>query len=174
MSQQRRVGHPKSPAAPIRALYRAINERDYEAGFALLREDFEWLEPEHGLLGGPHRGVDEVQRAIEMQLEVFDEFTIEPEEFHEHGDYVAVPVRQRARWSQRRRGRDPDRAPLDRQERQGDPPRGIPRARGRPRSGQRSSLAALVLVGQGLTARSETLFTPYLTLASRARSEMNS
>jgi len=97
MSQQRRVGHPKSPAAPIRALYRAINERDYEAGFALLREDFEWLEPEHGLLGGPHRGVDEVQRAIEMQLEVFDEFTIEPEEFHEHGDYVAVPVRQRAR-----------------------------------------------------------------------------
>jgi ketosteroid isomerase-like protein len=32
-----------------------------------------------------------------MQLEVFDEFTIEAEEFHEHGDHVAVPIRQRAR-----------------------------------------------------------------------------
>jgi ketosteroid isomerase-like protein len=60
-------------------------------------EDFEWLEPGHGLLSGPHRGVDEVRRAIEEQLEVFDEFVIEADEFHEHGDRVAVPVRQRAR-----------------------------------------------------------------------------
>jgi ketosteroid isomerase-like protein len=97
VSQLRLASHPKSAAEPIRALYRAINERDYAAGFALLHEDFEWIEPEHGLLGGPHRGVDAVRRAIEMQLEVFDEFTIEPEEFHEHGSQVAVAVRQRAR-----------------------------------------------------------------------------
>jgi uncharacterized protein len=97
MTQLRRVSDPESPTAPIRALYRAMNERDYEAGFALLDKDFEWLEPEQGLLGGPHRGADEVRRAIEAQLEVFDEFAIEPEEFHEHGDRVAVPVRQRAR-----------------------------------------------------------------------------
>jgi ketosteroid isomerase-like protein len=97
MTQLRRVSDPESPAAPIRALYRAMNERDYEAGFALLDKDFEWLEPEQGLLRGPHRGLDEIRRAIEMQLEVFDEFAIEPEEFHVHGDCVAVPVRQRAR-----------------------------------------------------------------------------
>jgi hypothetical protein len=86
-----------TPAEVVRSLYEAINRRDYDAGFALLDEDFEWIEPEHGLLGGPHRGFDEVRRAIEAQLEVFDEFTIDPEEFHEHGDHVAVPVRQRAR-----------------------------------------------------------------------------
>jgi ketosteroid isomerase-like protein len=45
----------------------------------------------------PPRGAVEVRRAIDAQREVFDEFVIEPEEFHEHGDYVAVPVRQRAR-----------------------------------------------------------------------------
>jgi ketosteroid isomerase-like protein len=88
-----------TPTELVRSLYEAINRRDYDAGFALLGEEFEWLEPDHGLLGGPHRGLVEVREAIEAQLEVFDEFEIEPEEFHEHGDHVAVPVRQRARGS---------------------------------------------------------------------------
>jgi ketosteroid isomerase-like protein len=88
---------PPSPTELVRALYEAINTRDYEAGFALLDEDFEWLEPEQTLLSGNHRGFDEVRQAIEVQLEVWDEFTIEPEEFHEVGDRVAVPIRQRAR-----------------------------------------------------------------------------
>jgi uncharacterized protein len=86
-----------SAADLVRALYEAINARDYEAGFALLDEDFEWLEPEQTLLSGNHRGFDEVRQAIEVQLEVWDEFTIEPEEFYEVGDRVAVPIRQRAR-----------------------------------------------------------------------------
>jgi uncharacterized protein len=88
---------PRSPTEVVRALYEAINTRDYEAGFALLDEDFEWLEPEQTLLSGNHRGFAEVRQAIEAQLEVWDEFTIEPEEFHEIGDRVAVPIRQRAR-----------------------------------------------------------------------------
>jgi len=87
----------QDPTALVRALYEAINERDYEAGFALLADEFEWLEPEHTLLGGTHRGVAEVREALERQIEVFDEFTIEPQAFHEHGDCVAVPIRQRAR-----------------------------------------------------------------------------
>jgi ketosteroid isomerase-like protein len=88
---------PPSPTELVRALYEAINARDYEAGFALLDEDFEWLEPEQTLLSGNHRGFDEVRQAIEVQLEVWDEFTMEPEEFHEVGNRVAVPIRQRAR-----------------------------------------------------------------------------
>jgi hypothetical protein len=32
MTLLRRVTDPESPATPIRALYRAMNERDYEAG----------------------------------------------------------------------------------------------------------------------------------------------
>jgi ketosteroid isomerase-like protein len=85
------------PAAVVRELYEAINQRDFDAGFALLSSDFEWLEPEQTLMGGRHRGFGEIRRALEVQLEVWDEFTIEPEEFHEHGDRVAVPVRQTAR-----------------------------------------------------------------------------
>lgn len=81
----------------MQALYAAINEHDFEAGFALLADDFEWLEPEQSLLGSAHHGRDQIRRALEAQLEVFDEFTIEPEEFHERGGRVAVPVRQRAR-----------------------------------------------------------------------------
>lgn len=94
-----RDGDPAEPVTPtsvVRALYKAINERDYDQGFALLDDRFEWHEPEEAFLGGTHRGFEEVRRRIEMQLEVFDEFTIEPEEFHEHGEHVAVPVRQRA------------------------------------------------------------------------------
>ena len=89
--------HRGSPGATVRALYEAINTRDFDAGFDLLSDDFEWIEPDQSLLGGHHRGFEEVRRAIELQLEVFDEFTIEPEAFHVHGDHVAVPVRQRAR-----------------------------------------------------------------------------
>jgi uncharacterized protein len=63
----------------------------------LLDEDFEWLEPEQTLLSGNHRGFAEVRPAIEAQLEVWGEFTIEPEEFHQVGERVAVPIRQRAR-----------------------------------------------------------------------------
>jgi uncharacterized protein len=81
----------------VRTLYTAINARDYETGFSLLSEDFEWVEPEQTLLSGRHRGFAEVRQAIEAQLEVWDEFRIEPEDFYEVGDRVAVPVRQRAR-----------------------------------------------------------------------------
>jgi len=38
-----------------------------------------------------------VRQAIKAQLEVFEEFAIEPEEFFEHGQRVAVSIRQRAR-----------------------------------------------------------------------------
>lgn len=87
----------RTPTSLVRALYSAINERDFDAGFALLDDRFEWHEPEQAFLGGTHRGFDEIRHRIKTQLEVFDEFTIEPEEFHEHGHHVAVPVRQRAR-----------------------------------------------------------------------------
>ena len=84
-----------SPTKVAQALHEAINRHDFDVGFALLDPGFEWIEPEHGLLGGRHQGFDEVRAAIEAQLEVFDDFSIEAESFHEHGDRVAVPVRQR-------------------------------------------------------------------------------
>jgi uncharacterized protein len=86
-----------TPTELVKDLYEAINAHDFEAGFALLDPDFEWLEPEHTLIGGRHRGQAEIRKAVETQLEVFDEFRIQPEAFHEHGDRVAVPVKQTAR-----------------------------------------------------------------------------
>ena len=81
----------------VRAIYEAISRRDYDAGFALLDEEFEWLEPERALLGRRHTGIDEARRAIERWVEVFDDFSIEPEHFKARGERVAVSVRQRAR-----------------------------------------------------------------------------
>jgi hypothetical protein len=78
-------------------MYEAINARDYDEGFGLLTDDFEWHEPAQAFHGGTHSGYEEIRQRLETQLEVFDEFAIEPEEFHEKGDLVAVPVRQRAR-----------------------------------------------------------------------------
>jgi ketosteroid isomerase-like protein len=78
-------------------MYDAIAARDYEAGFALLTDDFEWHEPAQAFHGGTHRGFQDIRERLESQLEVFDEFTIEPEEFRATDDSVAVSVRQRAR-----------------------------------------------------------------------------
>jgi ketosteroid isomerase-like protein len=86
-----------TPVAVVQAMYEAINARDYDEGFALVTEDFEWHEPAQAFHGGMHSGSEEIRQRLESQLEVFDEFAIEPEEFHEQGDLVAVPVRQRAR-----------------------------------------------------------------------------
>jgi ketosteroid isomerase-like protein len=86
-----------SPGDVVRAIYAAIAERDWEAGFSLLSDDFEWHEPAQAFHGGTHSGFEGIRQRLEEQLEVFDEFTIEPEEIHERGDRVAVPVRQRAR-----------------------------------------------------------------------------
>jgi ketosteroid isomerase-like protein len=86
-----------SPLSVVQAMYEAVNTRDWDAGFGLLAEDFEWHEPAQAFHTGTHRGFDVIRQRLEEQLEVFDELTIEPEEFHEYGELIAVPVRQRAR-----------------------------------------------------------------------------
>jgi uncharacterized protein len=88
---------PTSPLSVVQAMYEAVNNRDWDAGFGLLADDFEWHEPAQAFHAGTHRGFDEIRQRLEDQLEVFDELTIEPLEFHERGELIAVPVRQRAR-----------------------------------------------------------------------------
>jgi ketosteroid isomerase-like protein len=84
-----------SPLSVVQAMYEAVNTRDWDTGFGLLTEDFEWHEPAQAFHTGTHRGFDEIRQRLEDQLEVFDELTIEPLEFHERGEPIAVPVRQR-------------------------------------------------------------------------------
>jgi ketosteroid isomerase-like protein len=86
-----------SPLSVVQEMYEAVNTRDWDTGFGLLTEDLEWHEPAQAFHTGTHRGFDEIRQRLEDQLEVFDELTIEPLEFHERGELIAVPVRQRAR-----------------------------------------------------------------------------
>jgi uncharacterized protein len=62
-----------------------------------LTDDFEWHEPAQAFHGATHSGFEDIRRRLETQLEVFDEFTIAPEEFRADRDRIAVSVRQRAR-----------------------------------------------------------------------------
>ena len=90
-------GKHASPLSLVQAMYEAVNTRDWDAGFGLLADAFEWHEPAQAFHSGTHRGFDDIRQRLEEQLEVFDELTIEPEEFHELGELIAVPVGQRAR-----------------------------------------------------------------------------
>jgi ketosteroid isomerase-like protein len=85
------------PLDVVRAVYEAIDARDWNGGFALLTDTFEWHEPAQAFHGGKHSGFEEIRQRLDAQLEVFDEFTIEPEELRVEGQRVAVSVRQRAR-----------------------------------------------------------------------------
>jgi ketosteroid isomerase-like protein len=88
---------PSENARIVARLYEAINRRDFDAGFELVAADFEWRVPDRAIFAGTHRGREEVERVIDAQLEVFEEFEIVPEEFFEKDDQVVVFVRQRAR-----------------------------------------------------------------------------
>jgi ketosteroid isomerase-like protein len=81
----------------VKRLYAAINRREPEAGFDLVHPGFEWRVPKQAIHSGTFRGREEVERAINQQLEVFEEFQITPEEFFERGDQLVVFVRQRGR-----------------------------------------------------------------------------
>jgi ketosteroid isomerase-like protein len=70
-----------SPLDVVQAMYEAVNTRDWDAGFGLLTDDFEWHEPAQAFHAGTHRGFDEIRQRLEDQLEVFDELSIEPEGF---------------------------------------------------------------------------------------------
>lgn len=87
----------EAPRDVVLAMYEAINARDFDAGFALLTPDFEWNEPSQAFYTGAAKGFDEIRDRLETLLEVFEDYSVEPEAFHEQGDRVAVEVRQRAR-----------------------------------------------------------------------------
>lgn len=81
----------------VKRLYGAINRRDFDGGFELVDPEFEWRVPDRAIFPGTYRGREEIERLINAQLEVFDEFEIEPEKYFERGEDVVVFVRQRAR-----------------------------------------------------------------------------
>ena len=82
----------------IYAEYAAMSRRDWPAVFADAHPDFEFKGPDRGLGGGSvTRGRDQSRKDVETFFSTFDEVTIEPQEFHERGDCIAVVIVMRMR-----------------------------------------------------------------------------
>ena len=80
----------------VRAVYEAVNRRDWDAAFRDQRPDVEMTIPP-GLNAKTYRGPEEIQGFWEEVFTPFEAWTAEPEEFFEHGDQVAAVVKARAR-----------------------------------------------------------------------------
>jgi ketosteroid isomerase-like protein len=76
----------------LRRGFEAFSQEGISGVLPLGSDDFELVTP--GIVGGGREGLT---RALQDQLDVFEEWTVEPEEFIDLGDQVLVVVRQRAR-----------------------------------------------------------------------------
>jgi ketosteroid isomerase-like protein len=81
----------------VRSVYEAANRRDWDAMFRDMRPDFELTTPPRGPNSGTYRGREECQGFLEDLLTAFESASIQPEEFFERGDQVAVVTKRRMR-----------------------------------------------------------------------------
>jgi ketosteroid isomerase-like protein len=79
----------------LRRGYAAWNRRDWEELFEMIDPEMEWMPMDGTLLGGPFRGHDEVRKFLDILMDAWDEFRIEPEDFIERDDKVLALVRVR-------------------------------------------------------------------------------
>jgi len=84
----------------VRSIYESVNRGDWSAAFRDQHPDVELTTPP-GPVAGPnaatYRGRAEIQGFLEDLLTPFEAWSVEPEEFFEDGDQVAVVVRARMR-----------------------------------------------------------------------------
>jgi ketosteroid isomerase-like protein len=73
----------------VRRVYGALASRDWDAVFSDTHPDFA-IETQHQ---GSHRGRDAAQSFIEDQIDTFEAWTAEPEEFFDGEDQVVVFVK---------------------------------------------------------------------------------
>lgn len=81
----------------LRALYEAMGRQDWEDVFRDVHPEFELKTPNRFLGTRLYRGREEATRALEDFFGPFEEVLVEPEEFFDHGDRIAVFFLQRAR-----------------------------------------------------------------------------
>jgi uncharacterized protein len=81
----------------LRRGYAAWNRRDWEELFSMIDPAMEWMPLDGTLLGGPFRGHDEIRKFLDILMDAWDEFRIEPEDFREREDQVLALVRVRTR-----------------------------------------------------------------------------
>jgi ketosteroid isomerase-like protein len=81
----------------ILAEYEAMCRGDWPDVFSRANPDFEFQPPSGGIGGGVIQGRERSRRDIEEFFSPYEEVILEPEEFHERGDCIAVVLRMRTR-----------------------------------------------------------------------------
>ena len=81
----------------LRGVYEAISRGDWDTAFRDTHPDFEYRIADRDPRTGTYRGREEVRRALEDELEAFEEVVPEPEQFFQRGDQIVVFVRVRSR-----------------------------------------------------------------------------
>jgi ketosteroid isomerase-like protein len=79
------------------AVYEAMGRQDWKRVFHDVHPEFELRTPDRFLGTQIHRGPEEVALAFQDFFEPFEEVLVEPQEFFDHGDRIAVFFHQRAR-----------------------------------------------------------------------------
>src|SRR5256885_16995187 len=88
---------PQAAIEVLRTGYQAFTRGDWDALFELGPPDSELQTAERAISPGTYRGAEEARRFFEDLFEPFEEVTVDPEQFFEHGDQIAVFVRVRLR-----------------------------------------------------------------------------
>jgi ketosteroid isomerase-like protein len=81
----------------VRSIYEALNRRDWDAVFRDQSPDAELTTPPGGPNSGTYRGREECEGYIRELVTPFEAWALQPEEFFERGDQVAVVYKVRAR-----------------------------------------------------------------------------
>ena len=78
-------------------IFDAYTRRDFDAALALMDPDVEAHNPPEVPEAAVHRGREAVRRDWEQTLELFDDFSVELEEYFDAGDDLLVYLRYRGR-----------------------------------------------------------------------------
>jgi uncharacterized protein len=81
----------------LRAGYAAVSRGDWDEVFDQAHPDFELKTADRFTSPGTYRGVDDARQFLDDLFGAFEEVVIEPEEFFESGDRIAVLLTVRSR-----------------------------------------------------------------------------
>ena len=81
----------------LRAGYEAVSRGDWDEVLGQAHPEFELQTADRFTSPGIYRGADEARRFFDDLFDPFDEVDIEPEEFFENGDRIAVYLVVRSR-----------------------------------------------------------------------------
>ena len=81
----------------VNAEYEAMSRQDWPAVFRDAHDDFEFEPPSTGLGSGPTRGREPARKDIREFFAPYEEIVLDPQEFREAGDLIAVDLVVRTR-----------------------------------------------------------------------------